>query len=80
MASSSRQNCGDRSCRSSFSPARAYSAGCRANRAIGEFQHTPDGADLIAIGEVLAGRRHLGRDSDQEITILDSSGLSIQDL
>jgi len=49
------------------------------SRVIGEFQHAPDGADLIAIGEVLAGR-HPGRRSDQEITVFDSSGLSIQDL
>ncbi|MBM6583127.1 hypothetical protein ILT44_23275 [Microvirga sp. BT689] len=46
---------------------------------IGEFQHALDGADLIAIGEVLAGR-HPGRHSEQEITVFDSSGLSIQDL
>jgi ornithine cyclodeaminase len=49
------------------------------SRVIGEFQHAPDGADLIPIGEVLAGR-HPGRRSDQEITTFDSSGLSIQDL
>ena len=36
-------------------------------------------ADLVAIGEVLAGR-HPGRQSDREITIFDSSGLSVQDL
>jgi len=49
------------------------------SRVIGEFQHAPEGTDLVAIGEVLAGR-HPGRLSDQEITIFDSSGLSIQDL
>jgi ornithine cyclodeaminase len=49
------------------------------SRVIGEFQHAPERADLIAIGDVLLGR-HPGRRSDQEITVFDSSGLSIQDL
>ncbi|MFC5086002.1 hypothetical protein [Microvirga arabica] len=42
-------------------------------------QHAPDGADLIAIGEVLAGR-HRSRRSDEEIIVFDNSELSIQDL
>jgi ornithine cyclodeaminase len=49
------------------------------SRQIGEFQHAPEGTNLIAIGDVLAGR-HPGRRSDHEITVFDSSGLSIQDL
>ncbi|MGR2738133.1 hypothetical protein ACUY1T_06735 [Billgrantia sp. Q4P2] len=49
------------------------------SRRIGEFQHAPSGAELIAIGEVLSGRVQGRRESD-EITVFDSSGLSIQDL
>ena len=49
------------------------------SRSIGEFQHASAAADLVAIGEVIAGR-HPGRKSDREITIFDSSGLSVQDL
>jgi ornithine cyclodeaminase len=49
------------------------------SRSIGEFQHAHPAADLVAIGEVLVGR-HPGRRSDREITIFDSSGLSVQDL
>lgn len=46
---------------------------------IGEFQHAPEGATLTAIGAVLAGAAP-GRTSPEEITVFDSSGLSIQDL
>lgn len=46
---------------------------------IGEFQHAPANARLVAIGDVLNGRLP-GRTSTDEITIFDSSGLSIQDL
>ncbi len=49
------------------------------SRSIGEFQHAEASAHLIAIGDVLAGR-HPGRRSDAEITVFDSSGLSVQDL
>jgi ornithine cyclodeaminase len=49
------------------------------SRSIGEFQHAGASAPLVAIGDVLAGR-HPGRQSDAEITIFDSSGLSVQDL
>lgn len=48
-------------------------------RVIGEYQHAPAEAEVIAIGDVLAGRR-AGRSSSDEITVFDSSGLSIQDL
>lgn len=48
-------------------------------RRIGEFQHAPAGLELTAIGDVLAGRA-AGRRSPDEVTIFDSSGVSIQDL
>ncbi|MFZ1467582.1 MAG: ornithine cyclodeaminase family protein [Paracoccaceae bacterium] len=46
---------------------------------IGEFQHVASGAVLTAIGAVLSGGAE-GRQSDDEITIFDSSGISLQDL
>jgi ornithine cyclodeaminase len=46
---------------------------------IGEFQHATEDAKLTAIGDVLSGRAS-GRESDEQITIFDSSGLSVQDL
>ena len=46
---------------------------------IGEFQHVPIDAVLTAIGAVLSGGAS-GRQSDDEITIFDSSGISLQDL
>lgn len=49
------------------------------SRAIGEFQHAPAAAILTAIGDVLSGARP-GRRSPDEITVFDSSGLSLQDL
>ncbi|EBA18074.1 putative ornithine cyclodeaminase [Roseobacter sp. SK209-2-6] len=49
------------------------------SRVIGEFQHAPKNARLTAIGDVLAGRSE-GRTSEEEITIFDSSGISVQDL
>ncbi|OWJ66829.1 ornithine cyclodeaminase family protein [Inquilinus limosus] len=49
------------------------------SRAIGEFQHAPADAAPVAIGDVLAGR-HPGRRSADEVTVFDSSGLSVQDL
>lgn len=48
-------------------------------RGIGEFQHAPPDAVITPLGEVLSGR-HPGRNSDEAITIFDSSGLSLQDL
>lgn len=48
-------------------------------RAIGEFQHAPANAHLTAIGSVITGKSQ-GRLSEQDITVFDSSGLSIQDL
>lgn len=49
------------------------------SRAIGEFQHSSAPANLIAIGDVLAGRS-AGRVAECDITVFDSSGLSVQDL
>jgi len=49
------------------------------SRRIGEFQHAGASATLTPLGDVIA-RRHLGRRSREEITIFDSSGLSVQDL
>lgn len=49
------------------------------SRRIGEFQHAKADAPLIAIGEVLDGRA-TGRTGAGEITIFDSSGISLQDL
>lgn len=46
---------------------------------IGEFQHVTIDAVLTAIGAVLSGGAS-GRQSDDEITIFDSSGISLQDL
>ena len=48
------------------------------SRIIGECQHAPESASLIPSGEVLASR-HPGRNSTDEITVFDSSGLSLQD-
>jgi ornithine cyclodeaminase len=49
------------------------------SRRIGEFQHATADTPLTAVGNVITGR-HLGRRSTDEITVFDSSGLSIQDL
>jgi len=49
------------------------------SKAIGEFQHALESATLINIGDVLLANTQ-GRQSQQQITIYDSSGLSIQDL
>jgi ornithine cyclodeaminase/alanine dehydrogenase-like protein (mu-crystallin family) len=51
---------------------------------IGEFQHVRDAIDAGAltvtpIGDVIEGRAP-GRSSDEEITVFDSSGISLQDL
>jgi ornithine cyclodeaminase len=49
------------------------------SRAIGEFQHADAAQDLTTIGAVLAGLAP-GRTRDDQITIFDSSGISLQDL
>lgn len=49
------------------------------SKLIGEFQHAPESATLINIGDVLLANAQ-GRNSQEQITIYDSSGLSIQDL
>lgn len=51
---------------------------------IGEFQHIcgsglRSAGDIVAIGEVLAGR-HPGRTARDAITVFDSSGVAIQDI
>lgn len=48
-------------------------------RRIGEFQHAAPDLELTAIGAVLAGRVP-GRRSPEDVTVFDSSGVSIQDL
>ena len=49
------------------------------SRRIGEFQHADATAQLTAIGDVLSGKSW-GRIAAEDITIFDSSGLSLQDL
>lgn len=46
---------------------------------IGEYQHAPSHIQPTAIGDVITGK-HRGRLDNDEITIFDSSGISIQDL
>lgn len=46
---------------------------------IGEFQHAPSGCTLTALGSVLSNTAR-GRTSAQDVTVFDSSGLSLQDL
>lgn len=46
---------------------------------IGEFQHADPGANPTAIGAVLSGNAP-GRQEKSEITVFDSSGISLQDL
>ena len=46
---------------------------------IEEFQHVAPSVEVIAIGDVLAGV-HSGRESKDDITIFDSSGIALQDL
>lgn len=48
-------------------------------RRIGEFQHCDAQATLTAIGDVIGGKAP-GRRSPHDITLFDSSGISIQDL
>lgn len=49
------------------------------SKTIGEFQHAPESAILMNIGDVLLANAQ-GRQYQEQITIYDSSGLSIQDL
>lgn len=49
------------------------------SKVIGEFQHASESAILMNIGDVLLANTQ-GRQSQEQITIYDSSGLSIQDL
>lgn len=49
------------------------------SRVVGEFQHAPANASLTAIGQVLAGLAP-GRTAPSDITVFDSSGVSLQDL
>lgn len=49
------------------------------SRLIGEFQHALPGVDLIPIGRVLSGRCS-GRLHPGEVSVFDSSGISLQDL
>lgn len=49
------------------------------SRTIGEFQHAPSSVEVIAIGDVMAGTKS-GRESKDDITIFDSSGIALQDL
>lgn len=46
---------------------------------IGEFQHAAPNTVLTAIGDVLSGTAK-GRQSAEDITVFDSSGISLQDL
>jgi ornithine cyclodeaminase len=62
-----------------FGGARLFCDYPRQARDIGEFQHAGPSAELVAIGDVLTGQR-AGRTSTLDVTIFDSSGLSIQDL
>ena len=50
------------------------------SRMIGEYQHfNGDPIRIVAIGDVLTGR-HSGRTAADQITVFDSSGISLQDL
>lgn len=49
------------------------------SRVVGEFQHAPADASLTAIGHVLTGAAP-GRTDPSDITVFDSSGVSLQDL
>lgn len=62
-----------------YAAARLYCDLAQQSRLIGEFQHVLEHTGLIEIGEVMNGT-HSGRNSADEITIFDSSGVSLQDL
>lgn len=51
----------------------------RQSRVVGEFQHAPADVPATSIGHVLDGS-HPGRTRDDQITVFDSSGISVQDL
>jgi len=48
------------------------------SRSIGEFQHVASSGEVVAIGDVLAGVQS-GRESKDDITVFDSSGIALQD-
>lgn len=62
-----------------FSRARLFTDLPEQSRRIGEFQHAQAGDDIFAIGSVLSGATP-GRQAHDDVTIFDSSGISIQDL
>jgi ornithine cyclodeaminase len=63
-----------------FERARLYCDAPAQAVVIGDFQHfAGDASRIVAIGDVLAGRRP-GRTSEDEITVFDSSGIALQDL
>lgn len=49
------------------------------SRAIGEYQHAPAQAEITTIGSVILAETS-GRQTEEDITIFDSSGISVQDL
>ena len=67
-----------------FSRARLYCDLPSQSREIGEFQHLEETQDsetptLEAIGDVLSGKAK-GRQSSEEITVFDSSGIALQEI
>lgn len=62
-----------------YAAARLYCDLAEQSSLIGEFQHAPELVALTELGDVL-NDTHRGRNSENEITIFDSSGLSLQDL
>ncbi|MDC0693079.1 ornithine cyclodeaminase family protein [Klebsiella pasteurii] len=62
-----------------YATARLYCDLTEQSRLIGEFQHVPRHIGLTEISDVIDGT-HSGRNSADEITIFDSSGISLQDL
>jgi ornithine cyclodeaminase len=62
-----------------FAGARLFADLPAQSRRLGEFQHAAPDSEVTAIGDVIAGRAE-GRRTPEEITIFDSSGLSVQDI
>lgn len=62
-----------------FARARLFCDLPEQSQRIGEFQHADPEAHLTAIGAVLSGDAP-GRQEESEITVFDSSGISLQDL
>lgn len=62
-----------------YSTARLYCDLPEQSRLIGEFQHASEQTTITALGSVIEGVA-AGRLSEQDITVFDSSGLSVQDL